>query len=70
MFYLSFPRITFEGAGGRRPQRKIKKKEKKKKEKKEKRKKKEKGKKINKRTMNNVKELDIKYCFFSIFQWH
>jgi len=47
------------GLGGRRP-----------KEKKEKRKKKEKGKKINKRTMNNVKELHIKYCFFSIFQWH
>ena len=39
MFYLSFPRATFEGAGGRRPQRKINKKEKKKKEKKKKRKK-------------------------------
>ena len=54
--------------GGRPPQRKIKKKKKeKKKEKRKKRKKREKREKRKKGTMNSVKLLHIKCCFFQFF---
>ena len=54
---------SFEGGWGPSPPRKKKKRKKqKKKEKKEKKKKRRKG------TMNNVKLLHIKCCFFPIFQ--
>ena len=54
------------GLGGRRPPPKKKKKEKKK-EKKKKRKKKKRKKEWKKGTMNNVKLLHIKCCFFQFF---
>ena len=61
---------SFEGGwGGRRPPKEKEKKKKEKKEKKEKREKKKKKKKERKKgTMNKVKLLHIKCCFFSIFQ--
>ena len=56
---------SFDGAGGRRPQGKRKKKtSKKKRKKREKERKREKRK---KGTMNNVKLLHIKCCFFQFF---
>ena len=60
---LGWTGASFEGGWGPLPPRKKKKKkEKKKKEKKKKKKERKKG------TMNNVKLLHIKCCFFAIFQ--
>ena len=66
---------SFGGLGGRRPPPlpQGKRKKKKRKKKKEKKRKKKKRKKRKKRTMNNVKLLHIKCCFFSNFsivRWH
>ena len=55
------------GGAGRPPKEKEKKKKRKKKKKKEK--KREKKRKRKKGTMNDVKLLHIKCCFFPIFQW-
>ena len=67
--FLYLSGASFEGAGGRRPpppkEKEKKEKRKKKKEKREKRKEKKERK---KGTMNNVKLLHIKCCFFPIFQ--
>ena len=56
------PGASFERAGGRRPQEK-----KEKRKKKEKKKKKKKKKERKKGTMNDVKLLHIKCCFFQFF---
>ena len=56
---------SFEGAGGRPPRKKKKRKKKGKKE--QKRKKRKKEEKRKKGTINNVKLLHIKCCFFQFF---
>ena len=67
MFPGSSSGASFEGGwGGRRPPKEKEKKKKRKKEKK-KGKKREKKKERKKGTMNNVKLLHIKCCFFQIF---
>ena len=61
------PGASFGGAGGPSPPPPKKKKKRKKKEKKKKKKKEKKKEKRKKRTMNNIKLLHIKCCFFQFF---